>query len=324
MNMSSEFRWPVIFLALALVLASTPSFASTRVAIYAIVDDIAFEPSDFEAERAFISGTFVVPVPVSSGLHQPPARGHLYFSLDAANAGRTRADWQALRAAAGTGQVVGFGQYWMPCSSSPSLAALSPPLRGAATSNCSFDAVVDATDRTRAMPRPYPRPSDEGVVTVFDHSDDLCPRFGKPSVQIVAELREAHSPGSVHEEPPPCTEWIGLLASADLAKAFTLQQRDRDWAEATEALILKRLADANGLQLSDLDVRCRDTVCRIHLAFPSPEYQEATGNRLAADALADLPGFAPGGKIDPHDDAPTIDYYFQRRKPLGPAAPPTE
>jgi hypothetical protein len=316
--MNAALRSLVIFPAFAL--ASMPSFASTRVAIYAIIDDIVFEPADLEPDRAWISGVFVVPKPISSGLHQAPTRGNLYFNLNPANPDGTRADWQALRAAAGTGQVVGFGEYWMPCSSSPSRAAFGPVFPDGI--NCSFDAAVEKTDRTRAMPGPYPAPSDEGVVTVFDHSDDLCPRFGRPSVQIVADLREAHSPGSVRGEPPPCEEWIGLLASSDLATAFRLQQRDREWADATETLILQRIADVEGLRLADVNVQCRDTVCRIHLAFPTAEYRDATGNKLAAEALLNLPGFASGGKIDPGYDAPTIDFYTQRRNPPEPADAP--
>jgi len=307
--MNAAIRWPVIFLGLAL--ASTPSFASTRVAIYAIVDDIVFEPSDFEPDRAWISGVFVTPVPISSGLHQPPARGHMYFTLNAANAAATRVDWQALRAAAGTGKVVGFGEYWMPCSSSRT----DIPLPAGTDSNCSFEAAVHTTDRTLATPGPYPKPSNEAVVTAFDQGDDLCPRFGRPSVQIIADLREAHSPDSVHDDPPVCAAWVGLVASSDLDAAFAQQARVREWADATEAMISQRLANAPGLKLAALSVQCRQTVCRIHLAFPTLEYQETTGNRLAADALGELPGFAPGGKIDPGWGTPTIDYYFQRRRP---------
>jgi hypothetical protein len=312
--MNAASRWPVIILGLAL--ASTSSFASTRVAIYAVVDEIAFEPSDFEPERVWISGVFVVPQPISSGLHLPPTRGHLYFSVTPRDAAAMRKDWQALRDAAGTGQVVGFGQYWMPCSSQATDTGLPNGVR----SNCSFEAVVHTTDRTLATPGPYPTPTDQGIVTAFDHDDDLCPRFGKPSVQIIAELREAHSPGSVRDEPPRCPAWIGLLASSDLDKAFRLQSRDGVWADATEALILKRFADAEGLRLADLSVQCRDTVCRIHVAFPSAEYEETTGNQLAHNALRELPGFATGGKIIHGRDEPTFDYYIQRRKPPQPTA----
>jgi hypothetical protein len=296
-----------LLLGCAMAVVAPPVLASTRVAVYAIVDRIELEPSSFEPERAWISGVFVLPTPVSSGLHAVPARGHLYFSVNPADPNATHRDWEALRAAAGTGNPVGFGQYWMSCSRRAFPAA-------AGDANCSFETTVQ-TDRTRATPDPYPIPSDEGIVTVFDHSDDVCPRFGRPSVQIVAELREAHSPGSRQGEPPVCPDWIGLVASSDLDSVFVEQVRDAEWADASEALILKRLADAPGLKLSELHVECRDTICRIHAAFPTHEYQESTGNRLVADALQDLPGFAPGGKIIPPREAPTIAYYFQRSRP---------
>ncbi|HXS79616.1 MAG TPA: hypothetical protein VN818_04990 [Gammaproteobacteria bacterium] len=306
---------PIRWLALAVGLASltTPALASTRVAVYAIVDEIDFEPSSFEPERAWISGMFVVPVPISSGLHAEPARGHLYFSVNPSDPNATRRDWEALKAIAGSGTVVGFGEYWMRCSLVRSAPLPLPP--DAENANCSTEITVVETDRTRATAEPYPKPSSEGVVTVFDGADDICPRFGQSSVQIVAQLRVAHSPGGTHETPPVCVERIGLVDSSDLDFAFVDQTRDDEWADATETLILKRVAGAPGLKLSDLRVECRDTICRIHAAFPTHDYQEATGNRLFADALQDLPGFAPGGKIIPPRDAPTIDYYYQRRSP---------
>ena len=95
---------------------------------------------------------------------------------------------------------------------------------------------------------------------------------------------------------------------------FATQIREPEWAEDTETLILGRLARMPGLKLSDLGVECRDTICHIHLVFPTKEYQEATGNRLAADALDALPEFARGGKIIPPEGEPTMDYYLQRRR----------
>jgi hypothetical protein len=306
-----RLRW--LALAVGLTSLTAQSFASTRVAVYAIVDEIDFEPSSYEPERVWISGVFVVPRRISSGMHMAPARGHLYLRLEPADAASTRADWEALRANAGTGRVVGFGQYWMPCTRSR-----TPPPAGAewpADANCSAEITVVDTDRTRATAEPYPTPSSEGVVTVFDSGDDVCPRFGEPSVQIIAKLREAHSPGGTQETPPVCPERVGLVDSSDLDYAFVEQARDDEWADATETLILQRVADAPGLKLSELRVECRDTICHIHAVFPSPEYQDAAGNRLLADALEELPGFAGGGKIIPPRDAPTIDYYFQRRSP---------
>ena len=296
----------------AAVLVAAPVLASTRVAVYAIVDEIAFEPSSFEPERAWISGVFVVPVPISSGLHQAPARGHLYLSLSPANAEATRRDWESLKANAGTGRVVGFGEYWMRCSLVRSAPELPPDAEDA---NCSAEITVVETDRTRATAEPYPAPSSEGVVTVFDSEDDICQRFGQSSAEIIATLREAHSPGSPRDEPAVCKERIGLVDSSDLDSAFAKQTRDDAWAHATETLILKRIADAPGLKLSDLRVECRDTICWIHAAFATREYQETTGLRLVANALKDLPGFAPGGKGIPPDREPTIDFYYQRRSP---------
>jgi hypothetical protein len=253
-------------------------------------------------------------VPISSGLHAPPARGHLYLSLSSSDSAATRGDWEALRANAGTGRVVGFGQYWMPCSRSRSWPS-EQVVAGKPEPNCSTEITVVETDRTRATAEAYPIPSDEGVVTLFDQVDDVCPRFGQPSAQIVADLRDAHSPGSTHDEPPVCVERIGLVDPSDLDSAFVAQTRDAEWAVATEALILTRFADAPGLRLSDLRVECRDTICRVHAAFPTQEYKETTGNRLVAMALHELPGFARGGKIAPPRGAPTVDYYLQRRRP---------
>jgi hypothetical protein len=296
-----------LVLCLGFGLLTTQSMASTRVGIYAIIDEVTLEPSDYEPERALISGAFVVPVPISSGLHRPPLRGYLYFNLNHDAPNSTRSDWEALQEAAGTGQVVGFGQYWMSCANTRS--ELLPNL--AADANCSLEIRVH-TDPTMAIPESYPMPSVEGVVTEF--GDDTCARFGKPSVQIAFDLRAAYSPGIVQDEPPVCAQQIGLVSSSSLDSAFVTQTRDPKWAEATEAYLLRRLAETPGLELSEFGVECRDTICHIRLVFPTREYQEATGNRLAADALNELPVFAPGGKIIPPGGEPTVDYYLQRRR----------
>ena len=303
--MSAAIRLLVSCLSFGLV--TTQSIASTRVGIFAIIDEVAFEPSEYEPERALISGTFVVPVPISSGLHQPPSRGYLYFSLNEDAPNSTRADWEALQEAAGTARVVGFGEYWMSCANTRS--ALLPDR--ASDANCSFEVSVH-TDSNTATPVPYPTPSVEGVVT--DFADDTCARFGKPSVQIAFHLREAYSPGVIQEEPPVCPEQIGLVSSSRLDSVFVTQERDPIWADSTEAYLLRRLAEAPRLELSELGVECRDTICHIRLVFPTREYQDATGNRLAADALNELPVFAPGAKIVPPSEEPTMDYYFQRRR----------
>ena len=97
--------------------------------------------------------------------------------------------------------------------------------------------------------------------------------------------------------------------------AFGKQTRDDEWADASEALILKRFANAPGLKLSDLRVECRDTICRVHAAFPSREYQDTTGNRLVAQALHELPGFARGANVNRSHREAAVDYHVQRPAP---------
>lgn len=81
--------------------------------LYAIIDAVTFEPTERSAERIRISGIFIVPVAVSSGLHMAPLRGYLYLSLVPGVEPATKRDWADLAAVAGTGQVVGFGEYWV-------------------------------------------------------------------------------------------------------------------------------------------------------------------------------------------------------------------
>ncbi|MGH9160022.1 MAG: hypothetical protein ACRD2X_08550, partial [Vicinamibacteraceae bacterium] len=88
-------------------------YCGGKPAIYAIVDTATFEPSASRAERIRVTGVFIVPRAMSSGLHMPPKRGEIYFSLVPGAESRTRSDWTALAAAAGTGQVVGFAEYWV-------------------------------------------------------------------------------------------------------------------------------------------------------------------------------------------------------------------
>jgi hypothetical protein len=126
-------------------------------------------------------------------------------------------------------------------------------------------------------------------------------------------MQKVHSPGSASVKPPVCAATAGLLASSQLGWAFDDQTRDFEWAGATESLILQRFSDASGLKLADLRVECRETICRIHLAFPTAEYQESEGNELAANALDKLPGFANGAQIIPSRWGPTLDYYLQRQ-----------
>jgi hypothetical protein len=165
---------------LAAALTTTALMASTSVGVFAIVDDVALEPTDSAPERIRIAGVFVVPVPMSSGLHQPPARGYLYFSMNPAMAEAIRQDWADLEAVAGTGQVVGFGQYWVQTPHTTSSTG---------TMNRALEVHVH-TEGESASPEPYPVP--KGIVKTFDTEADTNPRFGEMSSVIIARLRQAY------------------------------------------------------------------------------------------------------------------------------------
>lgn len=95
-------------------------FASDRLGIYAIVERVVFEPSESAPQRIQIWGAFVVPVPMSSGQYKPAERGYLYFKVAPGKEEITRKEWADLKAVAGTGQGIGFAQYWVANPNDPS------------------------------------------------------------------------------------------------------------------------------------------------------------------------------------------------------------
>ena len=149
--------------------------------VYAIIDAVTFEPAVGAAERIRISGTFIVPRPVSSGLHMAPQRGYLYFSLVSGSESAGKKDWSELAAAAGSGQVVGFSEYWV---------SRPDPNHRLSTMNTSLVVHVHGEEEKREA-EPYPLPHERGVIKAFDSPADLDPRFGKPSAALIGELREA-------------------------------------------------------------------------------------------------------------------------------------
>ena len=91
--------------------------ASGPIGVYALVDQIAFEPNADKPERIRISGVFSVAVetPDNSTVYSAPQRGYLYFtlpSLPSGNQDLARTEWVDLKSIAGTRQIVGFGASW--------------------------------------------------------------------------------------------------------------------------------------------------------------------------------------------------------------------
>jgi hypothetical protein len=157
---------PAIFLVVVMVLLSLISTAviakQCSIGIYGVIDQVTFDPQGPLPNMVRISGVFVVPVPMSSGLYQAPQPGYLYFRIPPGREREARKDWNELRKFAGTGQVVGFTSYWVP------------------KPNHSLEVRVH-TDGDTASPVAYPLAHPKGIVKAGDQND---PDFDKIAVQL--------------------------------------------------------------------------------------------------------------------------------------------
>jgi hypothetical protein len=111
-----------IALCVVLLLSSTSlARASGTIAVYALVENVIFEPNDNNPERIRISGAFaletsrfsVVSLQNEKGPLQQAQRGYLYFQLAerAAASAAVLKEWRDLKAIAGTGQAIAFGNF---------------------------------------------------------------------------------------------------------------------------------------------------------------------------------------------------------------------
>jgi hypothetical protein len=95
--------------------------ASGPLGIYGIVEKVVFEPNEQSPERVQVWGAFAY---VDGGTGNvrgvsSAKRGYMYFKLPALAAGFTaqskvdivKTEWADLKAVAGTGQAIGFGQW---------------------------------------------------------------------------------------------------------------------------------------------------------------------------------------------------------------------
>lgn len=106
-------------LLLSLAPAALNAKGTTAVGIYAVIDQVTFDRDGDSPTLVRISGTFIVPVPMSSGDYKAPQRGYLYFRVPPGAEEAARKEWSELKTLAGTGQVVGFAYYWTPNPSDP-------------------------------------------------------------------------------------------------------------------------------------------------------------------------------------------------------------
>ncbi len=144
------------------------------IGIYAIIDEVTFAPDGSSPNLIRMSGVFVVPVPMSSGMYKDPQSGYLYFRIPSGMEETTRREWNQLKTTVGTGQVVGFAQYWVPNPADPN----GNPHR-------SLEVIVHRNN-DEAPPDIYPLANPKGIVKRGDKYD---PDFDK----IAARLRSLNA-----------------------------------------------------------------------------------------------------------------------------------
>jgi hypothetical protein len=144
--------------------------------IYAIVDQVTFEPEGDAPKFIRISGVFVVPVSMSSGNYRNPRRGYLYFQSASGTEQATRRDWNKLKTFAGSGKVVGFGQYWVPNPNDPQ-----------GNPHHTYEVTIHAESDSTAPPDVYPIPKPEGVIEVKGRDKN----HDRDSDKIAAQLLHA-------------------------------------------------------------------------------------------------------------------------------------
>jgi len=93
----------------AAILALAGGATSDPVGVYAIVEKVAFEPNDEKPERLLVWGAFRVAKGKFGMEYEPAVRGYLYYRLDPDVERKLQlAQWNDLKAAAGTGEGVSF------------------------------------------------------------------------------------------------------------------------------------------------------------------------------------------------------------------------
>jgi hypothetical protein len=128
-------RFRAVLAVVCVLLMSLAAGASSPVGIYGIVEKVVFEPGEANAERIQVWGAFAFVDGGASGgsLDVSQAmRGYLYFTLSSratptaiagglplntspdvsdSDLASVRREWTDLKAVAGTGQAVGFGEW---------------------------------------------------------------------------------------------------------------------------------------------------------------------------------------------------------------------
>ena len=96
--------------AIGIVIASLAAArpAPDPIGVYAIVEQVVFEPPTGTPARVQVWGAFAL-AEKAHAFYTTPARGYLYFSCPSNQRARCDADWADFRWHAGSGKAIGFG-----------------------------------------------------------------------------------------------------------------------------------------------------------------------------------------------------------------------
>lgn len=171
------------FIAACAVFALSTSVAHAKrgtIGIFAIVESVEIQPQGEAPQRILIRGLFVVPEPMSSGNYQPPQRGYLYFKLPPGQQKLMMQEWRKLQALAGTGEVIGFAQYWQ---------SVPDPANPSGNTN---QALIVSVNREgdEAVLDNYPEPNARGMKRSGDRYD---PDFETIANQLRAQMRDRNN-----------------------------------------------------------------------------------------------------------------------------------
>lgn len=82
--------------------------APDPIGIYAIIEQVVFEPPTGTPARVQVWGAFALAEPAHN-FYAPPKRGYMYFTCPPDQRARCDADWADFRWHAGSGKAIGFG-----------------------------------------------------------------------------------------------------------------------------------------------------------------------------------------------------------------------
>jgi hypothetical protein len=101
-------RRTVVLTVAALLALAGAARASDPIGGYTVVDKVVLEPSE-SPTAVQVWGSFALAKERGGRTYADPERGYLYYAAPAGKEAVCRREWNDLKKAAGTGQVIGFG-----------------------------------------------------------------------------------------------------------------------------------------------------------------------------------------------------------------------